>query len=381
MSAAVMNAPVSDNLTLVINLGSSSLKAALIAAGGRTVWSQGRSLPAGAAIEQELEQWLRPALDAHQDAIQRVGHRVVHGGDAFTAPTLITAEVEQQLQALTPLAPLHNPAALKGIAWVRSWAAHLPQWACFDTAFHSTLPEAARTYALSKTLREQGFRRYGFHGLNHQHVSETVQEQWHAKGGDPSQLRLISAHLGAGASLAAIRGGVCIDTTMGYTPLEGLVMASRSGSVDPGVLLALMRQGMDATGISDQLQHHGGLKGLSGLSGDMRTIRQQAGAGHQGADLALAVFRHRLLQLIGAMAASLQGVDVLALTGGIGEHDQELHNELQEALAWLPGLEITVVPANEEQMIARLCQRGQSVEAAALQSDGSDQLRSGKSGV
>ena len=381
MSAAVMNAPVSDNLTLVINLGSSSLKAALIAAGGRTVWSQGRSLPAGAAIEQELEQWLRPALDAHQDAIQRVGHRVVHGGDAFTAPTLITAEVEQQLQALTPLAPLHNPAALKGIAWVRSWAAHLPQWACFDTAFHSNLPEAARTYALSKALREQGFRRYGFHGLNHQHVSETVQEQWRAQGGDPNQLRLISAHLGAGASLAAIRGGVCIDTTMGYTPLEGLVMASRSGSVDPGVLLALMRQGMDATGISDQLQHHGGLKGLSGLSGDMRTIRQQAGAGHQGAGLALAVFRHRLLQLIGAMAASLQGVDVLALTGGIGEHDQELHNELQEALAWLPGLEITVVPADEEQMIARLCLRGQSAEAAKPQSTRSDQLRSGKSGV
>ena len=381
MSAAVMNAPVSDNLTLVINLGSSSLKAALIAAGGRTVWSQGRSLPAGAAIEQELEQWLRPALDAYQGTIQRVGHRVVHGGDAFTAPTLITAEVEQQLQALTPLAPLHNPAALKGIAWVRSWAAHLPQWACFDTAFHSTLPEAARTYALSKALREQGFRRYGFHGLNHQHVSETVQEQWHAQGGDPSQLRLISAHLGAGASLAAIRGGVCIDTTMGYTPLEGLVMASRSGSVDPGVLLALMRQGLDAGRINDQLQQHSGLKGLSGLSGDMREIRKQAKKGHQGACLALTVFRHRLLQLIGSMAASLEGVDMLALTGGIGEHDHELRDELKSALTWIPGLEITVVPANEEGMIARLCQRNSVTRTNEHPITTSDQPRSGRSGV
>ena len=166
MTVVVMNTAVSEDLTLVINLGSSSLKAALIAGDGTAVWSQGRSLPAGTAIEPELEQWLRPALAAHQGGIQRVGHRVVHGGDAFTAPTLITAEVEQQLKALTPLAPLHNPAALKGIDWVRSWAPHLQQWACFDTAFHSNLPEAARTYALSQPLREQGFRRYGFHGLN-----------------------------------------------------------------------------------------------------------------------------------------------------------------------------------------------------------------------
>ena len=347
-----------DDLTLVINLGSSSLKAAVIDADGKTLWSQGRSLTPGAAIDQELEQWLMPALRHQRAAIQRVGHRVVHGGEAFTAPTLITAEVEQRLQALTPLAPLHNPPALQGIAWVRQWAPELPQWACFDTAFHSSLPEAARTYALSETLREQGFRRYGFHGLNHQHVSETVQELWQAKGHAPDQLRLISAHLGAGASLAAIKGGVCIDTTMGYTPLEGLVMASRSGTVDPGVLLALMRQGMDANSISDQLQQQSGLKGLSGLSGDMRDIRQQAEAGHQGAGLALAVFHHRLLQLIGSMASSLAGVDILALTGGIGEHDHALHNELVTALSWLPGLEITVVPADEETMIARLCQRG-----------------------
>ena len=356
--AAERPTSVSEDLTLVINLGSSSLKTAVIASDGTTRWRQGRVLADGAAIEQELEQWLKPMLSPLRSTIQRVGHRVVHGGDVYTTQTLITAEVEQHLKALSPLAPLHNPAALEGIAWVRSWAPQLPQWACFDTAFHSSLPLEARTYALSPTLREQGFRRYGFHGLNHQHVSETVLEQWQAKGRDPGQLRLISAHLGAGASLAAIQGGICVDTTMGYTPLEGLVMANRSGSVDPGVLLALMRQGMDATSISNQLQHHSGLKGLSGLSGDMQEIRQHAKAGHQGAELALAVFRHRLLQLIGSMASSLKGVDILALTGGIGEHDQALRQELKASLAWLPGLEITVVPADEEAMIARLCRRG-----------------------
>ena len=356
-----MNPAVIADLTLVINLGSSSLKAAVIGADGTRLWSESRSLPTGIALGQALEQWLLPALAPHQASIQRVGHRVVHGGEAFTAPTLITAEVEQRLEALTPLAPLHNPPALQGIAWVRNWAPHLQQWACFDTAFHSSLPEEARTYALPKTLRERGYRRYGFHGINHQHVSETVHRQWQSQGRDPSHLRLISAHLGAGASLAAIHGGVCIDTTMGYTPLEGLVMATRSGTVDPGVLLALMREGMDATSISNQLQQHSGLQGLSGLSADMRTIRQQARAGHRGADLALAVFRHRLLQLIGSMATSLKGVDILALSGGIGEHDHELYNELHKALMWIPGLEITVVPADEERMIARLCQHSQPI--------------------
>ena len=347
-------------LTLVINLGSSSLKAALLEPGGVALWHDGRSLSAEERLPAVLDAWLAPALAPHRSALQQIGHRVVHGGERFTAPTRIDAAVEQELQTLIPLAPLHNPPALTGIAWARAWAPELPQWACFDTAFHSTLPEAARTYALPAQLRARGLRRFGFHGLNHQHVAESVGRHWQAQGRDPSRLRLISAHLGAGASLAAVRGGRCIDTTMGYTPLEGLVMATRSGSVDPGLLLELMREGFSEAELAELLQKQAGLKGLSGLSGDMREIRAQAATGHGGAGLALAVFRHRLLQEIGAMAASLGGVDVLALTGGIGEHDAVLQQELHAALSWIQALEIQVVAADEEGMIARLCERASS---------------------
>ena len=350
-----------QDLALVINLGSSSLKAALVDSTGATPWHSGRSLQPDDNLDGVLNSWLAPELEPYRESITLVGHRVVHGGEHFTAPTLITPEVEATLQELVPLAPLHNPPALKGLAWAQRWAPDLPQWACFDTAFHSTLPAAASTYALPLELREKGFRRFGFHGINHQHVAETMAAQWQQQGRDPEQLRLISAHLGAGASLAAIKGGVCIDTTMGYTPLEGLVMATRSGSVDPGLLLELMREGVGEAELANLLQKQAGLKGLSGLSGDMREIREQAAAGHQGALLALDVFRQRLLQLIGAMAASLQGVDVLALTGGIGEHDQSLRGELAESLAWLPNLELVIVPADEEGMIARLCRRSTAV--------------------
>ena len=350
-----------QDLALVINLGSSSLKAALVDSTGANSWHSGRSLQPDESLDEVLSNWLAPELEPYRQGITLVGHRVVHGGEHFTAPTLITPEVEATLQELVPLAPLHNPPALKGLAWAQRWAPDLPQWACFDTAFHSTLPAAASTYALPLELREKGFRRFGFHGINHQHVAETMAAQWQQQGRDPEQLRLISAHLGAGASLAAIKGGICIDTTMGYTPLEGLVMATRSGSVDPGLLLELMREGMGEAELANLLQKQAGLKGLSGLSGDMREIREQAAAGHQGALLALDVFRQRLLQLIGAMATSLQGVDVLALTGGIGEHDQSLRGELDEALAWLPNLELVIVPADEEGMIARLCRRSTAV--------------------
>ena len=350
-----------QDLALVINLGSSSLKAALVDSTGANSWHSGRSLQPEESLDEVLSNWLAPELEPYRQGITLVGHRVVHGGEHFTAPTLITPEVEATLQELVPLAPLHNPPALKGLAWAQRWAPDLPQWACFDTAFHSTLPAAASTYALPLELREKGFRRFGFHGINHQHVAETMAAQWQQQGRDPEQLRLISAHLGAGASLAAIKGGICIDTTMGYTPLEGLVMASRCGNIDPGLLLELMREGMGEAELANLLQKQAGLKGLSGLSGDMREIREQAAAGHQGALLALDVFRQRLLQLIGAMAASLQGVEVLALTGGIGEHDQSLRGELDEALAWLPNLELVIVPADEEGMIARLCRRSTAV--------------------
>ena len=352
-------------LCLVINLGSSSLKAALVDSSGTASWQSSHSMAADESIDDVLENWLAPDLEPHRHEVSLVGHRVVHGGERFTAPTLITPEVEATLESLIPLAPLHNPPALKGLAWARRWAPQLPQWACFDTAFHSSLPVAAYSYAIPQEFRSRGFRRFGFHGINHQHVAETAADQWRSQGNDPSRLRLISAHLGAGASLAAVKGGRCIDTTMGYTPLEGLVMATRSGSIDPGLLLELMREGYSEEQMARILQKESGLKGLSGLSGDMRDIREAAADGHNGAIRALEVFRHRLLQLLGSMAASLGGVDVLALTGGIGEHDRQLHSELDEALRWWGEFTTLVIPADEEGMIARLCRRHSTMPASA----------------
>lgn len=353
------------DLALVINLGSSSLKAALVDSTGACPWHSGRSVAADESLEEVLDHWLAPALEPFRQRVDLIGHRVVHGGERFTAPTLITADVEATLHELIPLAPLHNPPALKGLAWARGWSPELPQWACFDTAFHSSLPAAAYTYAIPSALRNKGFRRFGFHGINHQHVAEAVAQQWRAQGNDPSTLRLISAHLGAGASLAAIRGGRCIDTTMGFTPLEGLVMATRSGTVDPGLLLELMREGYSTDQLATMLQKESGLQALSGFSSDMRQIREAAGQGHNGAIRALEVFRHRLLQLLGSMAASLGGVDVLALTGGIGEHDKDLYEELASALHWWGDVSISVIPADEEGMIARLCRRHSSSRASA----------------
>ena len=353
------------DLALVINLGSSSLKAALVDSTGASPWHGGRSIAADESLEQVLDAWLAPELEPFKQQVDLIGHRVVHGGERFTAPTQIDAEVEATLTELIPLAPLHNPPALKGLAWARRWAPQLPQWACFDTAFHSSLPAAAYAYAIPGEFRRKGFRRFGFHGINHQHVAETSAEQWRAQGNDPAQLRLISAHLGAGASLAAVKGGRCIDTTMGFTPLEGLVMATRSGNIDPGLLLELMREGYNEDQMAMLLQKESGLKGLSGLSGDMREIREAASQGHNGAILALDVFRHRLVQLLGSMAASLGGVDVLALTGGIGEHDKQLHAELNAALSWWGAFRMVVIPADEEGMIARLCRRHSDLPTSA----------------
>ncbi len=344
---------------LVINLGSSSLKASLVDSTGAKVWFCNHKRSTGESVSTVLNRWLTPVLERHRQHIQLIGHRVVHGGEDFISPTLITPQLEHALQMLIPLAPLHQPPALAGLAWAQRWLTDCQQWACFDTAFHRTLPISARTYAIPQNLRDRGLHRYGFHGINHQYVSEYVADYWRTKGRDPSQLRLISAHLGAGASLAAVMGGNCIDTTMGFTPLEGLVMETRSGTIDPGLILELIRQGYDATELSHLLQNESGLKGLSSLSGDMREIRELALEAHPGALLALAVFRHRLLQQLGAMAASLQGVDVLALTGGIGEHDDALRIELHESLKWWGAFETIVVPADEEGMIARLCLRHQ----------------------
>jgi acetate kinase len=336
---------------LVLNAGSATVKAALLAADGTELWREQRPWSPSSA-EALLDSWLPSALAPWLGAtggLALAGHRVVHGGERFTAPTRLTAEVLTALEALVPLAPLHNGPALRLMRALTRWRPDLPQWACFDTAFHATLPLEARTYAIPAPWREAGLRRFGFHGLNHQHVAETVARR------DPDARRLISCHLGGGCSLCAIRDGRSLATTMGFTPLEGLVMATRSGSVDPGVLLHQLRRGMGVEELDHSLNSASGLLGLSGLSGDMATLRQAQAQGHAGAALAIAVFRRRLLEEIGAMAACLGGVDVIALSGGIGEHDAALRRELAEALAWLEPFTLRVIAADEEGLIARSC--------------------------
>ena len=338
-------------VVLVINAGSSSLKAALMTPKGTPLWRDQRPCDGEAALVALLAQWLGPALAPWREAIRLVAHRVVHGGDRFAAPCRLGPAEIGALAAQVPLAPLHNGPALAAIRWFAEQEPAWPQAAGFDTAFHRSLPEAARTYAIPAAWRDQGLRRYGFQGLNHQHISAVVAERFAGM----SPLRLISCHLGAGCSLCAIRDGVSIDTTMGFTPLEGLVMARRSGSLDPGLLLHLLRQGVGAEALDQALNHASGLLGLSGLSGSMQALRPAAAEGHRGAQLAVAVFRHRLLAAIGAMAASLGGVDVIALSGGIGEHDNLLAQELRQALAWLNPFALVVIPADEEGLLARSC--------------------------
>jgi acetate kinase len=351
-----------DPLILVLNSGSSSLKAQLLAPDDQPLWA-GQSdwhppdpSPEGAfvAAAERVRDWLRPALAPWGEQLALVGHRVVHGGTAFTAPTRLTADVRQRLATLVPLAPLHNGPALAVMDALRQWRPALPQWACFDTAFHHTLPPEAFTYAIPEAWRTRGLRRFGFHGLNHQHVAEVVRAP-----------RLISCHLGAGCSLCAIHDGRSVATTMGFTPLEGLVMATRSGSVDPGLLLHLLREGVSPEVLDEALHQRSGLLALSdGLSGSMKDLRQAAAAGHAAATLAIAVFRQSLVQGIGAMAACLGGVDVIALTGGIGEHDAALREELADSLSWLPGVTWRVVRADEEGVIARQCRAAAETVAA-----------------
>ena len=336
---------------LVVNAGSATLKAAVMAPGGDRLWQGDIAWQPHHpnALEQQVRPWLLEAIRPWAAELQLVAHRIVHGGGLFSGPARLTASTLAKLEALTPLAPLHNGPALALVRALEGW---LPPgadpWACFDTAFHHTLPVEAHTYAIPASWRRQGLRRFGFHGLNHQHIAEQVRAR-----------RLISCHLGGGSSLCAIRDGQSIATTMGFTPLEGLVMASRSGSVDPGILLHQLRQGLTGEQLDQALSQQSGLLGLSGFSGDMRELRAAAadpGHPHQAAaELAIGVFRHQLLAGIGAMAACLGGVDAIALTGGIGQNDQALKDDLAQALAWLQPFALVQIAADEEGQIARLC--------------------------
>jgi len=250
-----------------------------------------------------------------------VGHRIVHGGARFREAVLVDDDVVAALGELADLAPLHQPAALAGIAAVGRALPDVPAVACFDTAFHATLPAAAATYALPQEWRERvGLRRFGFHGLSHAYASRRA-----------GAARVVSCHLGAGASLAAVRDGVCVDTTMGFTPMEGLVMATRSGSVDPGLVLWLLRHGLDVDTVEQGLDRDGGLKGLSGEA-DMRALLARDDA---DAELALDVYVHRLRAGIAAMAAALGGLEALVFTGGVGEHAPEIRARTAAGLGFL----------------------------------------------
>ena len=263
--------------------------------------------------------------------IQAVGHRVVHGGEQYTTAVQITPEVKRAIGALAELAPLHNPASLDGIHAVEQVLPEVPQVAVFDTAFHATLSEAARTYPVPQQWRrEWGVRRYGFHGLSHAYCAARAAQMLGRQ-----DLRLIIAHLGNGASVSAVRQGLCVDTSMGFTPLEGLMMGTRSGTIDPGILVYLLRQkGMDADQLDHALNYDSGLLGVSGVSSDMRQVLA-AVPHHADARLAIDVYVHRIRQTVGAMAATLGGVDALVFTAGVGEHAAEIRAQVCENLGHL----------------------------------------------
>jgi acetate kinase len=298
---------------LVVNAGSSSLKLRLLDDGDALAGAE--DLPAVDTLSRED---LRSALArlAEHGPVDAVGHRIVHGGAEFTAATVLDPNVTARLRELTDLAPLHQPKSLAALDAVAALLPRVPAVACFDTAFHATIPPAARTYAVPREWQERyGVRKYGFHGLSHAYCAHRVAELLGRQ-----QLRLVSCHLGAGASLAAVVDGRCVDTTMGFTPLDGLIMATRSGAVDPGLLLWLEEhERISPHEIAESLEHRSGLLALAGTA-DMREVEARAGSGNGGARLALDAYVHRLVTGIGAMAAAAGGLDALAFTGGVGEH-------------------------------------------------------------
>jgi acetate kinase len=343
---------------LICNSGSSSLKVSLFDADRELLLAEGHidwtGKPTRLVFRRPGQQALVEELDLceHSEALARilanlqagpsaplltddelhaVGHRVVHGGRRFTAAVRITPEVREAITELSELAPLHNPASLEAIRAIEQVLPSVPQVAVFDTAFHSTLPTAARTYAVPQVwTTEWGVHRYGFHGLSHAYCTRRAGQMLGHNG-----CRLIIAHLGNGASVSAVRGGICIDTSMGFTPLDGLVMGTRSGSLDPGLLLyALRHKGLTVEQLDHALNHESGLLGLSGISSDMRQILKQAPK-NSDARLALKVYVHRLVQTIGAMAATLGGVDGLVFTAGVGENSAQVRALVCENLGHL----------------------------------------------
>ncbi|WP_129641155.1 acetate/propionate family kinase [Peristeroidobacter agariperforans] len=319
---------------LALNCGSSSVKSALIDTAHdrrlQEIHSENVGSDVSAAVDELLARYR--GLNASMSP-EAVVHRVVHGGEKFRDPTRLDDAVLGEIEQLNHLAPLHNPPALAAIRRVMAALPGVPHFAVFDTAFHSTLPDHAREYALPLDVRQRfGIRRFGFHGINHEHVAHSVAAYLQT---DVKELRIISCHLGNGASVTAIEGGRSVDTSMGMTPLEGLVMGTRAGDVDPGVLLQLRREGhLDADQLDDLLNKRSGLKGLAGTN-DMREIERRANAGDTDCVLAIAMYVHRIRKYIGAYAAGMGGADAIAFTAGVGEHNALIRRRCTERLEFM----------------------------------------------
>lgn len=326
-------------------------------------------LPSGASASVVLERAL--ALLADRLLIGEPGaiaQRVVHGGDHFAGPAIIDEGVLAAIEALIPLAPLHQPKSVALVRIFKEIYPDVPQIACFDTAFHRTQSDLVRRFAIPRALFDAGVKRFGFHGLSYQFIAAELER----RRPDLARARVVVAHLGAGASLCALDAGVSRDTTMGFSTLDGVPMATRCGAIDPGVLLHLLSQGMSAEALEDMLYHRSGLLGLSGISGDARLLVESEVV---AAGEALDIFAFRVAREAAALAATLGGMDALVFTGGIGEHQPEIRARICARLGWLgvtcdagannagasdigsPGAEMAVmiIPADEEQAMADQC--------------------------
>ncbi|WP_320913650.1 acetate kinase [Phocaeicola sp.] len=386
---------------LVLNCGSSSIKYKLFDMTTKEVLAQGGiekiglvgsflklTLPNGekkilekdipehtAGIEFILNTLVSPEYGAIKslDEINAVGHRMVHGGERFSESVLLNKEVLDAFIACNDLAPLHNPANLKGVNAVSAILPNVPQVGVFDTAFHQTIPDYAYMYAIPYELYEKyGVRRYGFHGTSHRYVSQRVCE---FLGVDPKGKKIITCHIGNGGSISAIKDGKCIDTSMGLTPLEGLVMGTRSGDIDAGAVTFIMeKEGLNATGVSNLLNKKSGVLGVSGVSSDMRELEAAVAAGNPKAILAEKMYFYRIKKYIGAYAAALGGVDIILFTGGVGENQANCRSEVCEGLEFMgvkidleknkvrgeeaiisaddSKVTVAVIPTDEELMIA-----------------------------
>lgn len=329
-----------SSLILTCNAGSNNTK--LAAFDMKTLERKGHTT---SHTSMDAEKWLC-SIGSIGD-VSAIGHRVVHGGRDFIQPTHISPDVLDKLKAYVPLAPLHQPAAIKLIEETQRLYPKVPQIACFDTAFHHTMPDLQRRFALPPHFYDEGVMRYGFHGLSYQHIADVMPEELHDK-------RVIAAHLGGGASACAMHKRQSVASTMGFSTLNGLMMGTRSGALDPGVLLYLLQEkNMTTQELSDLLYHESGLKGVSGISGDMQTLLASKG---RAPHLAVTLFCLAAAKEIAGLIPGLGGLDALIYTGGIGEHAETVRNKITALLHWLGEIPVYVIPTDEELVMAQACQ-------------------------